>query len=86
MEAKWNKERKMATHGLSGHAWTGRISWILGVIFAVVGVVGEAANTTLGLAPTSWYLLSIAAFVSGVGNIVAWAAGLILWAKESKGK
>jgi hypothetical protein len=41
-------------------------------------------NTTIGLAPTSWYLLSIAAFASSVGMIVSWTAGLILWAVEGK--
>jgi len=70
--------------GLGAHGGTGRVGWLLGVIFAILGVVGEVMNTTLGLAPISWYLLSIAASVSGMSNIVTWAAGLILWAKEGE--
>jgi hypothetical protein len=78
------KDRERAMGGLGAHGWSGRISWILGIIFAIVGVISELMNTTFGLAPTSWYLLSIAAFASSAGMIVSWTAGLILWAVEGK--
>jgi len=86
MATQWKKDRERAMYGLGGHGWTGRICWILGIIFAIIGVVCEVTNTTLGLAPISWYLLSIVAITSGVGMIVAWAAGLIIWALEGKSR
>ena len=84
MTRSWDKERGHAITGLGGHGWTARISWLLGVIFAIIGVIGELMDTTLVLKSMSWYLLSIAAFASGIVNIVPWAIGLYLHARESK--
>ena len=84
MAKSWEKDREYIMTGLGAHGWTGRISWLLGVIFAIVGVIGEAANINVGLQPMSWYLLSIAAFASSIGNIVAWVGGLYLHAKEAE--
>jgi len=84
MAKSWEKEKGYAVDGLSGHGWTTRISWFLGVIFAIVGVIGELMDTTLALTSMSWYLLSIAAFASGIVNVVPWAIGLYLHAKEAK--
>ncbi len=78
------KEREHIMTGLRSHGNTGRVSWLLGIIFAIIGVIGEATSITLGLQPISWYLLSIAAFGSSIGNIVAWVGGLYLHAIESK--
>jgi hypothetical protein len=84
MVTQWEKDRKHIMTGLGAHGWTGRISWLLGVIFAIIGVIGEAASIDVGLESGSWYLLSIAAFASSIGNIVAWVGGLYLYAKEEK--
>ena len=84
MAKQWEKEKERAINAIGGHAWFARFGWFLGVIFAVVGVIGELMNTTLGLAPMSWYLLSIAAFASGILCVVPSAIGLYLYAKESK--
>ena len=46
---------------------------MLGLVFAVLGVIGEAMNITLGLAPTSWFLLAIAAFVASIPEYLGWA-------------
>ena len=56
--------------GLSAH-----ICWFLGVIFAVLGIIADAANT-LGLEPTSWFLLAVVAFLASIiwffGVALAW--------------
>ena len=80
----WESERRHATERVGGHGWTARISWILGVVFALIGVIAEAVDTTFIIQSMSWYLLSIAAFGSGIINVVAWVGGIYLHAKETK--
>ncbi len=80
----YKEEREHVTTGLGGHGWTCRICWLLGVIFAVVGVIAGAADIALGLGATNWLLLSIAAFASATANMVALAAGLNICAIEAK--
>jgi ABC-type amino acid transport system permease subunit len=65
--------KTLSTMGLGFH-----ISYWLGIIFAVIGVIGDAANITLGLESTSWLLLSIVAFVAGVPMLVTWAVAMHL--------
>jgi hypothetical protein len=55
----------------------GSICWILGLIFAILGIIAEAINSTLGLTPLSWYLLAIALFVAGISWYIGWAVGLL---------
>jgi hypothetical protein len=50
---------------------------MLGLIFAILGVIAEAAETTLGLSPLSWYLLAIALFIAGISWYIGWAVGLL---------
>lgn len=40
----YEEERKHVTAGLGAHAWTCRICWFLGVIFAVLGAIAAAAD------------------------------------------
>ena len=61
-----------------------RISWLLGVIFAIIGVFYEVADITFIIQSMSWYLLSIAAFGSGIINMVAWLGGIYLHGKVTK--
>jgi hypothetical protein len=82
----YKQEREHVTTGLSAHGWTCRICWFLGVMFAVLGVIAAAANIALGLGPTNWLLLAIAAFAAGITNCIAFAAGLNIYAIEAKSK
>jgi len=80
----YQEERKHVTTGLGGHGWTCRICWLIGVVFAVVGVIAGATDISLGLGATNWLLLSIAAFASAIVNCIAFAAGLNIYAIEAK--
>lgn len=62
------------------------VCWILGAIFAILGVIGDAANVTLVLEPISWLLLSVAAFTASVCPSVTWAVAWYLRSIEAKGK
>jgi hypothetical protein len=43
-----------------------QICWFIAPAFAVVGIIGDAANVTPGLEPMSWFLLAIATFLAGL--------------------
>jgi len=51
----------------------GHVCWLLGPVFAILGVIGDATNRTLGLEPTSWFLLAIVAFVAAIVPFVEMA-------------
>ena len=75
MAGRW-EDRKRMVAGIGLEGLYGHIGWFLGLIFAVLGVIGDAANVNLGLEPISWFLLAIVAsllaipFFMGVG--VSW--------------
>ena len=58
-------------------AMMGDVCWMLGLIFAILGVIAEATEATLGLTPLSWYMLAIALFVAGISWHISWAVGLL---------
>ena len=69
MAYRWEKPIKdreelkplVRSFGLQGH-----ICWVLGSIFAVLGIVAGAMNASLGLNSTGWLLLAIAVFVASI--------------------
>ena len=68
------------------HLMTSRIIFILGLIFVILGIIGDATNATLGLEPMSWFLLAIGVFVAGIPPCIGWAVAVYLKAiKGTKG-
>ena len=39
------------------------VLWVLGIVCLVVGIIGSAINSTLGLGATNWILIAIALWV-----------------------
>ena len=72
MVSHWEDREKIRT-GIGSFGLLGHICWFLGIIFAIVGIIGDATNTTLGLEPISWLLLSITTFISGIFPAIGWA-------------
>ena len=66
---------KMGKHA---HFW-----WFLGAVFAVLGIIGDAANITLGLESTSWLLLAVVAFLASITEFLGWAVAWYLQTKEA---
>ena len=55
------------------------------VIFALLGVIGDASNTTLGLESISWFLLAIIAGLFGIyPQMHSIAAKHLLYMDETK--
>ena len=51
--------------------------WIF-FVFAILGIISDAANITLGLEPTSWFLLAIASILAGIFFRIGWAVSWYL--------
>ena len=84
LESFLSRERTLRMGGV--WAIWGGVCWTLGLVFTVLGVIGEAMNATLGLASTSWFLLAIAMFVASIPCYLGWAVGVYVEVKEAKKK
>ncbi|MCW3975499.1 MAG: hypothetical protein NWE86_04580 [Candidatus Bathyarchaeota archaeon] len=62
------------------------ICFFLGIIFAVIGVIGEVANLTLGLSSTIWLLLAIASFLAPILMLVNFTTLAIFYLLSRKNK
>ena len=82
MKYRWENRKQMADVRVAG-LW-GHTGWFLGAIFAVLGIIGDAANVTLGLEPTSWLLLAIAVFVASIPFYMALGLAWYLRTTEAK--
>ena len=60
------------------HLFTSRILFILGIVFALLGVIGDAVNTNLGLESISWFLLAIGTFIAGILPCLGWVVAVYL--------
>jgi len=68
--------------GASG-MWGGTL-WFLGIIFAILGIIADATNGTLGLTMMAWFMLAIVFHLAGLSYWVSWALGVYLRSKETK--
>ena len=80
---RWKSHEWIVGKGGMWAAWGGAC-WILGLVFAILGVIADAMNATLGLEPSSWFLLAIAAFVASIAEYLGWAVAVYVDAKEAK--
>ena len=83
MARHWEDREKMIA-SLGASALWAHILWFLAAIFAILGVVADAINGTLGLAAMSWFLLAIAAFLASITYFIGWAVSWYLKTTEAK--
>jgi len=64
-------KKSIGTSGLWGH-----ILWFLSLIFAILGIIWDAIDITLGLTSMSWFLLAIVMALLSIpfyiGMAIAW--------------
>ena len=78
--------RELIASKASTWAMLGSVFWVLAIIFAILGIVADAMNATLGLEQTSWFLLAIVAMVTSGIWYLSWAVALYLRATVAKKK
>ena len=64
----------------------GGIGTWLGVIFAILGIIGEAIDATIGFEPIFWLVLVIASFLFRLTCWLGWVFGMYLHVIEAKSK
>jgi hypothetical protein len=87
LERPWAKpfeSREEAMKTLDQMGAMFHVCYWLGIIFAVIGVIGDAANITLGLSSTIWLLLAIISFLALIPMLVTWAVALHLLSMKIK--
>ena len=65
----------------------GAALWILGFIFALLGIIADANNGTLGLTMMAWFMLAIVFHLAGLSFWLGWALSVYfrsIRAKEEK--
>jgi len=83
MARHWeNRDKLIASIG-SGGMWAHTL-WFLGAIFAILGIIADATNTTLGLEPMSWFLLAIVVFLASITYFIGLAIAWYLKTTEAK--
>ena len=83
MARHWEDREKMIA-SLSGNGMVGHVCWFLAAIFAILGVIADAVNATLGLEPISWFLLAIATFLASITYFIGLAISWYLKTTEAK--
>jgi hypothetical protein len=61
------QNREDVKHEVKLCSTVGTIFQLLSFLFAILGIIGDASNTTLGLETLSWFLLAI---IVGVSSII----------------
>ena len=87
MEKLSSKERlkeAMKSFNLLRTVVSVNIGFLLGIIFAVIGVIGEVVNLTLGLSSTIWLLLAIVSFIAPILMLIHFTALAIFYLLSNK--
>jgi hypothetical protein len=61
----------------------GAALWILGFVFAILGIIADAIGT-LGLTMMAWFMLAIVFHLAGLSYWLSWALAVRLRSKEAK--
>ena len=72
---------RLGSSGMGAH-----VCFVLGIIFAVLGIIADAANVTLGLTSVSWFLLAIVTLVVGLMWFFGVGLAWYLISTEAKSK
>ena len=75
MWERWNNHEWIVSMGSKWSMWGG-LCWIVGIIFALLGIIADAANADLGLLPTSWFLLAVVSLVASTAWYIGWAVAV----------
>jgi len=60
----------------------GAALWILGFIFAILGIIADVNNGTLGLTMMAWFMLAIVFHLAGLSYWMGYALAMYLKAKK----
>ena len=82
---RWRDREWILSNG-NRMSMSGAVCWFLGVVFAVLGILADIMNVTLGLEVTTWLMLAIAVFAAGISWYIGWAVAVYVASQEDKSK
>ena len=68
----------------SGSGMAGGALWILGFIFAILGIIADLTSGSLGLTAMSWFMLAVVFHLAGLSYWLSWALGVYFKGKQAK--
>ena len=83
MPYHWEIRENMRANKRSSGLW-GHIAWFIGLICVILGIIGDATNTTLGLEPLSWFALAAVVVLLGICMFIGLAISWYLKTTETK--
>jgi hypothetical protein len=60
--------------------------WILGFVFALLGIIADANNGSLGLTMMAWFMLAIVFHLAGLSFWLGWAISVYFRSVGTKEK
>ena len=84
MVERWKDYEKLRTCGGKRCSNIGGILWVLGGIFAILGIIVELADLNLGLSAQSWFLLAIVLSTLSISYWLGWAVSVYVDYKALK--
>jgi uncharacterized membrane protein len=78
------EKREVVRAGIRSAGLGTHICWILGAIFAIIGIVGGAIEARIGLEVIHWLLLAIALFTASISQAIGGALAWYLETTEAK--
>jgi hypothetical protein len=58
--------------------------WILGFVFALLGIIADANNGSLGLTMMAWFMLGIVFHLAGLSFWLGWALSVYFRSNKAK--
>ena len=71
MARHW-EDREYLKAGIGKQGMVGHVLWFLGLLFALLGIITDGANISLGLSATSWFLLAIVIMLASITFFMGW--------------
>ena len=83
MARHWEDREYMKT-GIGKGGMGAHVLWFLGLLFALLGIIADVANTSLGLEATSWFLLAIVTMLASITFFMSWMVSWYLLTIDRK--
>lgn len=84
MVERWKDYEKLRTSGGRRSSNIGAFLWVLGGIFAILGIIVELGDIDLGLSAQSWFLLAIVLSTLSISYWIGWVVAVYVDYKASK--
>ena len=78
------EDREYLKKGIGSAGLWGHFFWFFALIFAILGVIWDAMDTTWGLTSMSWFLLAIVLSTLSISYWIGWAVCVYVDYKASK--